>query len=736
MLMIAQQVASKAARDGLFLTVVSTEALPKVMLLSAFISLLTVGLVTRALVRFTPAVVVPLIFVGNAAFFVAEWALLEERPRLVAWLLYLHLGALGAAVISGFWSVLSERFDPHAAKAIFARIGVAATFGGLVGGVGAERIAAWLGIPSLLAVLAMANFLCAVGALLVGGRQGRRPHVESQVSSGVRALTEIPYLRQLASLVALLAVAGSMVDYGFKAQASLHLEGERLVQFFALFYAGTGALAFVVQSTVARRTLDRIGLGRTVALLPAVMLLTTFLAAAAPRLWSVVLARASETILNNSLFRSGYELLFTPLTAERKRATKTTIDVACARLGDALGSGVVWVVVFAAPQHAVTVVLAIAAAVSLLAYWIAQRLHDGYVAALADSLKRGAVRLIEADVIDRTTRTTLTAASMAMERDQLRARLEEMRQKEERLSAADDLVHSFGSPYASTTRLDSHASTTVPKPRPALAPSVSILEGHDLQAIRSVLGKRPFDVRLVGTVIPLIATEELRADVAEALRSVAPRVSGQLFDRLLDENEDVVVRRRLPRVVSACSPSVAVRGLLNGLTDPLFEVRYRCGQALLEITRTARHVPIASPVVLSAVRRELETSQEVWRDATRGTDSDGDDDDTNWVDEVTHRRIHRRLGHIFTVLGLILDRETLELSLKALFSGDRTLRGTALEYLESVLPEDIQSRLSPLFDAGGARRPPRSQPRPKEAIVQDLVSSLAGVSIDRGALKK
>ena len=48
---------------------------------------------------------------------------------------------------------------------------------------------------------------------------------------------------------------------------------------------------------------------------------------------------------------------------------------------------------------------------------------------------------------------------------------------------------------------------------------------------------------------------------------------------------------------------------------------------------------------------------------------------------------------MFTLLGLVLDRDALKLALQALSSKNRNLRGTALEYLDNVLPEDLRRRL-------------------------------------------
>ena len=49
------------------------------------------------------------------------------------------------------------------------------------------------------------------------------------------------------------------------------------------------------------------------------------------------MARGAESIFRGSLFRAGYETLYTPIPAADKRAAKSIIDVAFDRMGDAVG---------------------------------------------------------------------------------------------------------------------------------------------------------------------------------------------------------------------------------------------------------------------------------------------------------------------------------------------------------------------------------------------------------------
>ena len=62
-------------------------------------------------------------------------------PRSPQWCYICTSRRINSILISGFWSVINERFDPYAAKTVIARVTAAATFGGLLGGIAANTVA-------------------------------------------------------------------------------------------------------------------------------------------------------------------------------------------------------------------------------------------------------------------------------------------------------------------------------------------------------------------------------------------------------------------------------------------------------------------------------------------------------------------------------------------------------------------------------------------------------------------
>ena len=135
--------------------------------------------------------------------------------------------------------------------------------------------------------------------------------------------------------------------------------------------------------------LARLGLGGSVASHPAVVGSAALVAFAIPGPWRGILPRGLDASSRNSVFRAGYELLYTPLPEATKRKTKAVIDVAWDSAGKALGAGAVLLVTLlpvAMAFAAVNALVVLAAAAELA---VARRLRPGYVRELEGGLRRG-----------------------------------------------------------------------------------------------------------------------------------------------------------------------------------------------------------------------------------------------------------------------------------------------------------------------------------------------------------
>src|SRR6202035_5815720 len=163
--MVAQTVIGKATRDALFLSNFPVARLPIALLAGSVVSAAVVRLTTYLLARWGPARVLPMAFAVQGVLVLLEWALSTRFERPIAIVFYVHMVAASAPIVSVFWSVVGEAFDPHTARQVVGRIGAGATLGGVVGGGvawGASRVTT---VPSMLGVMAV---LSGVGAWAAG----------------------------------------------------------------------------------------------------------------------------------------------------------------------------------------------------------------------------------------------------------------------------------------------------------------------------------------------------------------------------------------------------------------------------------------------------------------------------------------------------------------------------------------------------------------------------------------
>jgi hypothetical protein len=657
---------------------------------------------SRLLSTLGPGAVIPYAFGASAVLLLAEWLFYGFSPRAIAVVFYLHMAGFGAILISGFWSIISELFDPRTAKAQIGRIAGAGTLGGLIGGVIAERIGAGFSINAMLPVLAALHLFCAllnrrlrapVAAIVSRPATGK---TEAMVKSGIAVLRSETYLKRLALLVMLGTIGETLLDYVLKDRAvETFSQSGQLIRFFAVFYTGTSLVTFLVQAAFSRYFLKQFGVARTISTMPLLVVGGGLGSLIWPGLLSVSLVRGFQSVLRSSLFRSGYEVLFAPVSPVEKRAAKTIVDVSFDKLGDAFGAGVIRLVLLVglsalANSRLLTFIAVLLGALSL---FLSFRLGRGYVSTLEKSLLNQAANLDMIDVEERTTRATMLRTLGTVELGAVR-----------NLNLGTDEQRQ---PVKDSTGMD------------AVTKQFSELQSESSDAVRAALATpEPLDPLLVAAAIRLLARDDVSENAVKALRRCVEATIGQLTDALLNAEEDFAVRRRIPRVLAYSVSARAVEGLTRGLFDSRFEVRFSCGRGLSKICAMDPTLPIPVESIYAATRKEMETARRL-SEMPRVIDR-YEDHGEPIPGESSWKSTDVRLEHIFRLLSLNLPREPLQISFQALHTNDTYLRGTALEYLESVLPAGIRESLLEFLEGSFK---PSANPRTVDHLTHELMRS-------------
>jgi ATP:ADP antiporter, AAA family len=700
-LMLGHQVAAKAFRDAAFLAVWPATALPLMVATTAIPVVFVVPIFARLLDQFGPRVVVPVGFLLSAALHAIEWRLSSRQPW-VAVLIYIHVAGFVALLMSGFWSIVGERFDPRSARDSFGRIAAAGTVGGVLGGIAAARFAVVLPVDSVLLMLAALHVLCAGGVVWLGRAPVLLPSTDAPSDRvfEFKALRDSPHLRTIALMVLLVTAGAGVLDYLLKWRVTEAMQtGPHLLRFFAVFYGAIQILSFVAQ-TGASRAIHKLGIGRTMSTLPAGVGLAAGIALLFP-IWPFVgIARAIEAVLRNSLFRSGYELFFVPMDVAERRRTKTFIDVTCDRAGEALGAVIVQLLLFTSVAFLTNELLGAVILLFAWALWIGRRLDRLYLSVV----ERQLVRHAELTPVILGTETAWTML---------------------------DIPAIQAAPAPETK---SHKTVVMAQPSKRDDPRIRLLvdlRSGDRARVGAALARltRP-DRAQVAQVIELLAWDDLVGSARHVLERVAPAHVGMLTDVLIDASTDFAVRRRIPRILGAIGSDRALDGLVRGLDDSRFEVRYQCGRAIDRLLRKDPSLPVDTAHMFTVVERELSVPLQVWQGHRL---IDHPERDEMGSDDPTDLR-HRNLEHVFSLLATVLPREPLQVALRGIRSSNPGLRGLALEYLESVLPPPILARLWQVVDVPAREAPTRTSP--EQALEQLRVSAEMPVIVEEDREKR
>ena len=673
-LMLAHQVAAKAFRDTTFLTAWPATALPMMTLATALFTATFVPVFSRFIERYSPLAVVSVGFGLSAAGHAIEW-LFFDAGRWIAVVIYVHLAGVGAVLLSGFWSLIAERFDPAGARTSYGRIAASGTAGGIIGSIAAERLATMVAPGAILIMLAALHLLCAGGVMMLRRAPAlltREREPASAAASGFRETFRTPYLRTIAAFVILTSASSAIVDFLLKSQAQISFgTGPELLRFFTVFYGTVQVISFLGQAR-ANGVIRRFGMGGTINALPSGVGAVGLVALVFP-VWPVITSlRGLDAVLRNSLFRSAYELLFVPMDAHLRNRAKTILDVVCDRAGEAAGSGIVQLVLLAGVASVSTSLLTMALLFAAGALWIGQRFSALYVGVVEQQL----IRFRNAPQVSMVSEAGWTLLQVPSNTPAIPS------------EAPAPAV----SRRATARRLD---------------PSIELLgelRSREESRVRAALGRTSALGRIhVAQIVDLLAWDEVLPAARSALEQMAPLHLGLLVDAMLDPATDFAIRRRLPRIIGTVSTRRSLDGLVNGLSDSRFEVRYHSSRAISRILARNRELAIDRPQMIAAVERELSVPPQRWR-GYRLLDRP----ELEGLSETAAppEDSSRFLEHIVLLLSTIVGRDPLDAAVHGVRSADPGVRGLAFEYLDQVLPSAIVERLKVMIAAtssdGGA----------------------------------
>jgi len=388
---VAVAVTGKSARDAYFLNRYDKSLLPLMFVVVAVAVAIGVAIHTWLSRRMSRTA---LAGTTHGLFAVS---LLVIELRIEGWVIpFLYAWMEIIAVLMGlqFWMLASDVFEPRQAKRLFGLIGAGGSLGAIVAGAGLEPFSRLFGSARILSLtagfIAVAWVMSRIGGREVRAETPRRGRVEPTPPSRRRL---DPYLASIAVVIGMSAVVTTLIDYQFKMLASESVPGEHgLVGFFGEFYALSGVAALVVQLFVTSRVLSRLGVLAGLLILPTLLLVGSTGILVSPFLVSGVLAKFSDQTFKFTIQNSSLELLWLPVSAERRRFAKPLIGGTVKSTVEGLAGLVTFLIV-----HLIALrYLSLLALGAILAWLVAVfRVRHGYARALMSAIQTGRLDLDE-----------------------------------------------------------------------------------------------------------------------------------------------------------------------------------------------------------------------------------------------------------------------------------------------------------------------------------------------------
>ncbi|QGY33307.1 MFS transporter (plasmid) [Pantoea cypripedii] len=304
--------------------------------------------------RFSRITVIKLSYHFFAAHLVVFFILLlpafSEYRIWTGRVFFIWVSVFNLFVVSIFWSLIVDIFNPEQGLRLFGILSAGATLGAMVGSLVTLMLVEIIdqrGLVLLAFLMLELSLLSAHHAVRhaesIKEENGEIQRAErplgGSVFAGITHTLRSPYLSGIAVFMILYSLTSTFL-YLEQARIAASAFSDRAArtQFFATIDLWVNIFTLIAQLLLTSRTLKRLGISLTLAILPLVTLAGFSLLLAFPSLIIFVVFQVVRRISNFSFARPSREILFTRVNKEERYKSKNFIDTVVYRLGDQLGS--------------------------------------------------------------------------------------------------------------------------------------------------------------------------------------------------------------------------------------------------------------------------------------------------------------------------------------------------------------------------------------------------------------
>lgn len=261
---------------------------------------------------------------------------------------FVWISVFNLFVVSVFWSLIVDVFNSEQGKRLFGFIAAGATIGAICGSSVTAALAHYVATPVLLigatcllelAVFSVRGLSGLSEALHARPTEAANRPIGGNVLAGITHPFKSPYLANVSLFMLLFAITSTFLYFQ---QASVVRDNfsDRGAQtaFFATIDLAVNVITLVVQLFFTGRILGMLGVGLTLAVLPALTLIGFGTLALLPAVSTLVVFQVLRRSSDYAIARPTREVLYTVVAREDRYKAKNFIDTVVYRAGDQLGA--------------------------------------------------------------------------------------------------------------------------------------------------------------------------------------------------------------------------------------------------------------------------------------------------------------------------------------------------------------------------------------------------------------
>jgi AAA family ATP:ADP antiporter len=290
-------------------------------------------------------------FIANLLiFFLLLLVVPKQNQVWVGRAFFVWTSVFNLFVVSVFWAFMVDVFSTEQGKRLFGFISVGGTLGAIIGAAITATLVRKIGTINLLLVSAVLIELSAQSVRLFPSTS--QP---ANTAGAKKAITETPvgggvwagiihnfgstYLLGISAYMLLYSITSTLL-YFQQLGVGTHAFADRRARtaFFAEIDLAVNVLTIIVQLFLTGRLLKWLGVGVTLAILPALSLVGFASMGVAPTLVLLVVFLTLRRAANFAVARPARETLFTVISREDKYKAKNFIDTIVYRTGDQIGA--------------------------------------------------------------------------------------------------------------------------------------------------------------------------------------------------------------------------------------------------------------------------------------------------------------------------------------------------------------------------------------------------------------